>query len=312
VTEQSGPKRPPGMRSVQIEEKRAKRLAALADAKHVVPINFSIVGVQKAGTSSLYRMLVKHRQVAAGPEKEMRLFMDESRDWDHPDYAEFARPVRRASVRWAGDATPAYLFWPKALRRMRDFDADLRLIAAFRDPVERAFSHWSMERAWGPSFPDLATVLEDYGTAPLPEQVPAGVSPAELRRRTMFSRGLYGEQLRRGLELFPREQWLLLDFRSMLADTHGALDATTDFLDLPRFEEYPEQLHSNRTPTNHVGEGPTLEAFARLVEMYADDLPLFAELSGLEVGHWPTAQVVAGTLPVEEFHAGALGKLGLL
>ena len=72
---------------------RLRRLAALEQAPHRVRVNFAIVGVQKAGTSTLYRMLVQHPEVAGGPEKEMRLFMDESRDWDHPDYAEFARPA---------------------------------------------------------------------------------------------------------------------------------------------------------------------------------------------------------------------------
>lgn len=310
AVEGADPDRPRGSRGPQILAKRKARLEALATAEHVVPVNFAVVGVQKAGTSTLYRMLVQHPEVAGGPEKEMRLFMDESRDWDHPDYAEFARPAAGAGVRLAGDATPAYLFWPGALDRMRDYDPGLRLIATFRDPVERALSHWSMERSWNRRFLDLATAFERFGDAGLPERADVE-RPAQLRRTSMFSRGLYGAQLRRGLDLFPRAQWLLLDFRTLVADPATTLDAATDFLGIERFTDHPELLHQNRTPSDHEGAAPSVEAFARLVERYAADLAVFGELSGLDVSHWPTSQVAAGTMPVEEFHDRMLAKVGL-
>src|SRR5262249_44915888 len=99
--------------------RRRKRLTAMED-RELVPIRFAIVGVQKAATSTLYRMLVRHPKVVGGPEKELRFFL-EDRDWDDPDYSSYCRPRIPSKAELAGDATPAYLFWPQALHRMRAY-----------------------------------------------------------------------------------------------------------------------------------------------------------------------------------------------
>lgn len=298
-------------RPTLISARRERRLAALASAPRRLAINFSIVGVQKAGTSSLYRMLTQHPQVAGGPEKEIRFFLDEGRDWSAPDYTEYARPAADPRVVMAGDATPAYFFWPHALERMRRYDPGLKLVVTLRDPIERAFSQWSMERYWEPEYPDLREAIDRFGADDLPEEVPADKKPWQLRRESLFCRGLYGEQLRRGLTHFPREQWLVLDFRSTFSQPEQTLAATTDFLGLARFQRYPEVQHRNQTPTDHVGAAPTVAQVTALVERYRPDLALLGELSGLDTGHWPTCRVLAGSLSVEEFTQTLVRKLGL-
>jgi hypothetical protein len=298
-------------RSPLISARRERRLAALAEAERRLPISFSIVGVQKAATSSLYRMLVKHPAVAGGPEKEMRFFIDEDRDWSDPDYSDYARPANDPSLTLAGDATPAYFFWPHALERMRRYDPDLRLMVTLRDPIERAFSQWSMERYWKPSFPDLPDAIELFAGDALPDDVPDDKRPHRLRKESLFTRGLYGEQLRRGLAHFPREQWLVLDFRGVFSRQGETLDAATEFLGIDRFEEYPPILHRNQTPTDHTGAAPTVEHVSMLVELYRHDLAELAELSGLDVSQWSTSRVIAGELSVEELTAKLVQKLGL-
>ena len=73
---------------------------------------FSIVGVQKAGTSTLQWMLNQHPEVARPPRKEMGWFDVDEETWqgvDHSAYAiEHARPIHIA----LGDATPRYLLMP--------------------------------------------------------------------------------------------------------------------------------------------------------------------------------------------------------
>ncbi len=195
--------------------RRARRMAALESADHAVPISFAIVGVQKSATSTLYRLLAKHPDIVRGPQPEMRFFI-ESRDWSAPDYGTYRRPVIKGG-RMAGDATPAYLFWPGAMQRLRDYDPGMPLIAIFRDPIERAFSQWAMERGRRPAYPDLPEAIEQYLDDPLPPEGLAPPTPEQLRR-SLFARSLYGEQLERSLPLFPAEQWLLLEFRALLTD----------------------------------------------------------------------------------------------
>lgn len=292
-----------------IERQRRKRLAALAVTERSVPISFAIVGVQKAGTTSLYLMLTKHRQIVAGPQKELRFFI-EPHDWEHPDYSTYRRPVKgRGTI--AGDATPGYLFYPGAIERMHRYDPDLKLMASFRDPIERAFSQWAMERERHVDYPDLPETIDRYGADPLPEPVPADRSPSPLLQRSPFARGLYGAQLERGLALFPAEQWLLFEFREITGDHERSLDRATDHLGIERFETYPGLDHRMATPTTNDGTAPSVAAIEGLVQHYADDLALFERLSGIDTSRWSTRRVIDGTLEVEEFHATLCAKLGL-
>lgn len=294
----------------RVKRRREKRLAALERTERHLPITWSIVGVQKAATSTLYMMLVKHPLIAAGPEKEMRFFMMEDLDWEHPDYSDYVRPALRAKAEIAGDATPEYLFWPHALERMHRYNPDMRLMATFRDPIERAVSQWSMQRERDARFPDLRDAVDLWATPDLPTEIPADWTPLQLRQRSLFIRGLYGQQLRRGYDVFPREQWLPIDFRD-LRDHAALLDRVTDHLGIRRFKKHPQLLHRNQTPAHHTGAAPTVAQVQRLVEMYADDLAEFSKLSGIDVSGWSTSRVLSGDLPVEELAVKLATKVGL-
>jgi hypothetical protein len=296
----------------KVRNRREKRLRALARTDRHLPISFSIVGVQKAATSTFYMMLAQHPQVAAGPEKEMRFFIRHDVDWSEPDYSDYLRPAQDPRTTIAGDATPEYIFAPQALERMHRYNPDLRLMATFRDPIERAFSQWSMQRERDPRFPDVPEAIRRYAARTVPDRQPDGVTPYELRRTSLFTRGLYGQQVRRGLEIFPREQWLFLDFREIHTRPEATLDRVTDFLSISRFETYPELLHRNQTPSHHTGQPPSVDDIRGLVDLYADDLPEFSSLTGIDVSGWSTSRVLAGELSVEEFTERLCRKLGLI
>jgi len=288
--------------------RRNKRLALLENSESV-PIRFAIVGVQKGATSTLYRMLVRHPRIVGGPEKELRFFL-EDHDWDDPDYSLYGRPRLGATADLAGDATPAYLFWPRALERMRRYRAEMLLMATFRDPVERACSQWAMERSRHADYPDLPEAIARYGADPLPETLPES-RPGPSLQRSLFARGRYGAQVERGLALFPRQQWLFLEFRELLSDHQRTLDRATDHLGIDRFQRYPELIQQNATPTQNAGPAPTVAALDQLVQGYADDLALFERLTDIDTASWPTRRVLSGDLTIEAFHAKICSKLGL-
>jgi hypothetical protein len=294
-----------------VAKRRRRRLELLETTARHLPISFALIGAQKAATSTLYRMLVKHPEVVGGPEKEMRFFMREDVDWDDPDYSEYVRPAQRPTVHLAGDATPDYAIWPHALERMHRYNPDMRVILSARDPIERAMSQWSMERDRIATFPDVPDAIAAYVADRLPEEVPEGVKPWEFLRHTMFARGLYAQQVRRVLEVFAMEQLLVLDFDDIAGAPEATLDRVTDFLDLPRFEQHPKLGHKNKTREDHTGAAPTAQDIGRLVDLYAADLVDFAALSGLDLGGWPTSRVIAGELDLQEFTLRISRKLGL-
>jgi hypothetical protein len=276
-----------------------------------LPVTFAIIGVQKAATTTLNRMVTKHPWIAGGPEKEMRFFMEEKHDWDNPDYSTYVRPASTDEERIAGDATPEYLFWPNALERIRRYNPEIRLIASFRDPVERAYSQWSMERFRDPEFPDLPVALRRWAASTIPDRVPDHWSPYDLRRRSLFTRGLYGQQVRRALTVFPREQFLFLEFKEIYSDREHTLDRVTQHLGVEPFSKYPRVVHAAATSQDHTGPAPTVAKVARLVDLYRDDLQEFAELTGLDVSGWSTSRVIAGELSVDDFAEQLARKVGL-
>ena len=241
---------------MRIYQRRQRRLALLAEAERTVPITFAIVGVQKAGTSSLYQMLTQHRMIVAGAHKELRFFI-EPHDWDNPDYSTYRRPAWRRQQREAGDATPGYLFYPHAIERMHGYDPDLKLLASFRDPIERAFSHWAMERRRRNTYPDLPDAIEQYGADELPTSAHSDAVPTPLLRRSPFARGLYGAQLERAMAFFPAEQWLMVEFGSLIREPHAVLDRATELLGVPRVPGLPRTRHADGRP-DHQPRSPSV------------------------------------------------------
>lgn len=265
---------------------------------------FSIAGVQKAGTSTLSQTLNWHPHVLKAPRKEVRFFLREGLDWSDPPYRRYRVKRTKPQQRIVGDATPAYLYWPHALERMRDYDPDMRLVAIFRDPIERAFSHWTMMRGRNPDRSDWPDVLTQHRATRLPLELP----PKSERRLfthepSVIPRGYYAAQLERGLGEFPREQWLLLEFRSMLADFEPTVHRVTDFLGIRRFRKVPPLRQALAGPPAVVGTAPTADDLVGLADLYADDLARFAELSGLPIEAWSTRRILEGTLDPAELAA---------
>lgn len=278
-----------------------------------MPYNYAIVGVQKGGTSTLAVTLNQHRLVCQPPTKEAHFFDEEDYDWSSPDYErDYTAPRRSPVHRMVGDATPTYLYWPHALERMRAYDPAMPLVAVFRDPLERLFSHWVMLRSRNLAWPDWPGFLTEWPHTSLPDEVPPASEVRTMRWRHMtgLARGFYGEQLARGFRLFDREQWLLLEMRSMLTDFPAAVNATTDHLGLPRFERVPPLKNWHAGADLIPGTPPTAADLSGLAELYSADLAVFEQLSGLDTSAWPTRQILDGRLDPAELAARFATKVG--
>lgn len=265
---------------------------------------FCIAGTQKSGTSSLSALLDEHRNVRRAPKKEMHYFDDEERDWSTGDFSDFTVPRRSRAHRIVGDATPLYLWWPQAMQRIHAYNPDMKMIAIFRDPIERLFSQWAMVVSrWPKVARDWPEFINEFRPPGLEDRIPEGVHIGGWRMRSGVVRGYYGEQLERGFSLFGADRFHLLEFRAFLADYRPALDRLTEFLEIPPFTEHPPLPHSMQGKPQVVGTAPTGEDIAGLVETYRDDFAKFKELSKLDVSRWPTQRLIAGELDPAELAA---------
>ena len=254
--------------------------------------------MQKAGTSSLFELIAEHPQVARPKEKELQFFTKEKFNWRKPDYEEYNRSIQwKPSSAIAGEGTPRYLFWPQAMERIRAYNPDMRIILSFRDPIERAFSHWSMAKGNAGIEADFGQAITNGWATHWPR---TAKEAGKGRGHTLVSRGFYGEQVEHALTLFDRDQFLLLDYHRVFTDLGPTLQRIAAFLGLDPFAELPTEQHVLPAPKDLVADAPTGRDVSALAGLYAADLRRFAELSGFDISRWPTTQVLAGTLDPDE------------
>ena len=219
----------------------------------------------------------------------MHFFDDETGvDWARPDYAALEAAFAGAGAGPRGEATPIYLYWPNSLERIARYNPAMKLVFLFRDPIERAWSQWKMEYARGWEKEPFAWCVREGRT-----RVDSVEAPGFHRVFSYVERGFYGAQLARALDIFPRDQLLLLRSEDLDRRPDETLARICRFIGAappegpvaPRRELVAREIDYG-TPISAADR-------AHLRELFAPDLARFASLSGLEVGHWLQAPAEA-------------------
>lgn len=271
-------------RAFRKEKQAEKQGLPRADEDPDFKVGFLVAGVQKGGTSTLHAYLERHREIGLGGSKELHHFDDETIDWSVPDRQRYHRlfPLY-PEARISGECTPVYFFWPPSLARIRAYSPDVRFIVVFRNPIDRAYSQWSMAYARGEDRLLFEEAIRD-GRRRVAE---AGDTGHSQRVHSYVERGFYGAQMRRFLSLFPREQILPLTSEELFRDHRSALAKVTDFLGVSPFPADLEPLHVNRKKKEVAYPSVLTRTDAdHLAEVFRDDLTEFQALTGLDVSAW--------------------------
>lgn len=192
-----------------------------------------IVGAQKAGTSALASFLFQHPEICMSMPKEVHLFdaPDYARDWTPAQIDARYRPCFAhcdADALW-GEATPIYLFLPGIARELKRYNPDLRLIVLLRDPVQRAISHYYMEKNRGKEdLPLWAALLCE--PLRLRRREDALHVDSHLRRHSYRRRGLYSSQLRNLYRFFAPGRVLVLRAEDLRKRHDAVLQRVFTFL----------------------------------------------------------------------------------
>jgi hypothetical protein len=140
--------------------------------------------------------------------------------WKRADYEALFEPTPPGVLR--GESTPLYLADFAAHDRIRRHVPKARLIALLRDPVDRAYSNWA--HLWADGLEPIGDF--EKACAAEEERHAAGWAPFWRYRST----GLYGQQLSHLLEVFPRDQVLLLRYKYLVDEPASALNEVCRFL----------------------------------------------------------------------------------
>lgn len=176
-------------------------------------VDFMIVGAQKCGTTSLARQLAQHPQVCFCRIKEPGFF-NRTAGWQ-AQLADYHALFAPEPHQLCGEASTMYTFlpeWPDTHHRLYAYNPDLKLIYMMRQPVERIISNYAHRLV--------------RKTVDAPPETAVFSDPAYINRTR------YSVQIKPYLELFPRENVLLLIFEEFVADQRSTLAQIARFLQI--------------------------------------------------------------------------------
>ncbi len=245
--------------------------------------NFMIVGAQKAGTTALASFLSKHPDVFTMPEKEAHFFSNDAFFSEgKANYTGYHLLFKQyAGEKAVGEATPNYMFNPKAGERLRDYNPGLKLILLLRHPVDRAYSQYMMNVDRKKETLSFSEAIHEERTrlfAALGD-FEMGISPYVLY--SYVNRGYYMAQIKNLLRYFPREQMLFLRNEDLLEKHEETLLQVYDFLGVA-----PIYLPPRERIFAHEYEPMSAQDRRYLLDHFAHEIDSLEEFLGWDLSAW--------------------------
>jgi hypothetical protein len=249
-------------------------------------LDFIIAGVQKAGTTALSDLLKRHPKIKMPHQDELHRTVQPARHF-FDDEERFAQteidytPLQRGCVRkddsiLKGSCTPIYTFWRPAMERIWNYNNKIKLLILLRNPADRAFSHWNMQRDRGLEDLDfLAAVQEEKNRA-------REALPFQLRKFSYVGRGFYAEQIERVFRYFPRNQVRVIKFEDFRRNARNTLDAVCDFLSV----EALKNLNNVETGSTPYARKMTESERQYLVDLFQSDIKRLEKLLSWDCSDW--------------------------
>tara|TARA_S200000501_G_scaffold341861_1_gene351551 strand:- start:7992 stop:8957 length:966 start_codon:yes stop_codon:yes gene_type:complete len=217
--------------------------------------NFFIVGAAKSGTTSIYNILENHPEIFMCPIKEPHHFskdikisnfndsykkrnifdIDEylsSENLEHKhiayinDFSKYIQLFRNVTnQKIIGEVSNGYLYSELAAREIFKFNPTAKIIIILREPVDRCFSHWLMDYRIGLSRSNscIDDIMYDYN---LNDKIWGGLS------HTYIQIGLYYDQVKRYVDIFPKENLKILFFKDLKNNPNKFEKEILNFLNL--------------------------------------------------------------------------------
>ena len=201
--------------------------------------DFLIIGVMKAGTSSLFSYLSQHPNIVPSIKKEIHFFDggNFTNQYNHEKgqlwyRSYFPLKIKKQFGYLTFEATPKYIYHLDAPERIFNLIPNAKLIAIFRNPTERAISHYfHMKRKKYESLSLMNAIELEYEKYIEPNDKNKPITQKDFRL-AYIRRGFYAQQLNRYFKFFSRENILILDSEDLFNEPETVLKQTFRFLNL--------------------------------------------------------------------------------
>jgi hypothetical protein len=240
-------------------------------------LDFILAGAQKSGTTALHYFLSRHPDITMGDQQEIHFFDNDTLFVSEPDYGQLHKhyPLLPASA-IAGDCTPSYLYHEPATERIWKYHPKIKLLVLLRNPVDRAFAHWNMQRSRGREPLDFFDAVREE------QSRIAAAPPTEARRFAYVERGFYGRQLERVFKFFPRDQVKPIKFEDFRGNQRETVASVLSFLGR-------KPLRSIRNKDRNIvpyERAMNWEERVFLYRLFAEDIAKIEQLLGWNCSDW--------------------------
>src|SRR6266576_212276 len=248
-----------------------------AKPRKIERLDFILAGAQKSGTTALHYFLSKHPNIAMGDQQEIHFFDNDALFASEVDSEELHKhypPLGLSTI--AGDCTPSYIYHEPAAERIWKYNPKTKLLILLRNPVDRAFAHWNMQRFRGREPLDFFDAVREEKARI------AGAPPVEARRFAYVDRGFYGKQLERLFKFFPRDQLKAVKFEDFKQKQRETLTSIFEFLGL-------EPLRWVRSKGRNIvpyQRALNWEEKVFLYHLFEEDIAKLEQLLGWDCSNW--------------------------
>ena len=99
------------------------------------------IGVMKGASTWVFNVLSDHPQILVSMPKELDYFSkdenyNKGEDWYHSKFE-----VASSNDQIGGEISPSYFHSEESIKRIKEYNSDIKIIVTLRDPVQRAFSN---------------------------------------------------------------------------------------------------------------------------------------------------------------------------
>lgn len=202
---------------------------------------YFVVGTAKAGTTSLFRYFSTHPSVYVPPNKETYFFGEyfyaDAKINSLPEYKSLFKTVPKESI--CVEISTTYLYSRNAAKEIYKYNPDARIIMILRNPMDRAFSNYMYRRKTGN---EECTQFEE-GIKMENERIVSG-KPYGFHYTNM---GFYYKQVQRYLDIFKKENVLILIFEEIKENSNLFYQRISDFMEIQYLSSFNVSKRYNKS-----------------------------------------------------------------
>ncbi len=238
-------------------------------------VDFVVAGVQKAGTSALDVYLRRHPKICMANKKEVHFFDRDKWCFAIPNYLAYSTKFSPKKNQLVGEATPIYSYWQESIRRIWEYNPKMKIILVLRNPIERAYSHWNMERQRGVEKLSFIDAINNE-TLRCKEAL-----PKQHRIYSYLDRGWYSEQIRRIQRFFPENQCMFIKHESLLSSPNEVMEGVWRFLGVPLISVEKKIVHATAYERKI-----SVEEYQLLLDIYKHEIKQIESMLDWDCSDW--------------------------